>query len=291
MTSHDLEPLVLGVMTHFRGDDPAAELRKVASLGLKTCQMGQPPEEYLRGPRAKELTQKFRDALDETGITITSIFISYPNPVYNLKDGPRTIGLVPPDTRGERVVHSCRISNWVREVGLDAVTSHIGFIPEDPNDPNYEPFVRTMRAFCQYCADNGQTFAFETGQETAETLVRTIQDIGLDNVGMNLDPANLILYGKSKPLDVVDIIAPYVFNTHCKDGVWPEPGTHLGEEKALGEGEVGIRELIKKLYHHGYRGPLTIEREIRGEKQIEDIKRAIALLEEVKAELMGSSKS
>jgi L-ribulose-5-phosphate 3-epimerase len=281
-----VEPLALGVMTSVRSD-PFEAFRKVRDLGFPTCQLGNPPEEYVYGEKARERTEQVRAAIAETGVTVTSVFIMFPGHVWDLVDGPRTIGLVPEETRGERVVHACRMSEWAREVGIDAVTSHIGFIPEDPDDPRYAPFVRMMRAFCQYCRDNGQTFAFETGQETAATLRRVIEDIRLDSVGINLDPANLILYGKDRPMEVVETIGKYVLNTHCKDGTWPEPGGKLGHEVPLGEGEVRIRELIPALYRLGYRGPLTIEREISGERQIQDILRAKALLEEIRGELLG----
>jgi sugar phosphate isomerase/epimerase len=138
-----------------------------------------------------------------------------------------------------------------------------------------------MKAFCAYCADNGQTFAFETGQETAETLKRTIEDIGMENVGVNLDPANLILYGKSRPMEAVELIGKYVLNTHCKDGTWPKPGAGLGEEVALGEGEAHIRELIPRLFELGYRGPLTIETGVKGEQLERDVIRARAMIERV----------
>jgi sugar phosphate isomerase/epimerase len=283
-----MEPLALGVMTGL-GRDPLEAFRKVRNLGFPTCQLGNPPDDYVYGPEATALTEQVKAAIRETGIQVTAVFIMFRGHVWDLVDGPWTIGLVPLDKRGERVVHACRISNWAREVGLNAVTSHIGFIPEDPNDPQYGPFIEMMRAFCRYCRDNGQTFAFETGQETAETLRRTIDDIGMDNVGVNLDPANLLLYGKSRPLQAVDLLGPYVLNTHCKDGRWPAPGGKLGEEVPLGEGEVQFRELIPKLYRMGYRGPLTIEREISGERQIADIQRAKALLEEIRAPLVGTA--
>jgi L-ribulose-5-phosphate 3-epimerase len=280
-----LEPLALGVMTNVR-DDPYAAFRKIREMGFPSCQLGNPPDQYVYGPDAAEWTRKLREARDETGIVITSVFIMFKGHVWDLVDGPPTIGLVPEGTRGERVVHACRMSNWAREAGIDAVTSHIGFIPEDPNDSRYEPFIRMMRSFCAYCRDNGQTFAFETGQETAETLKRVIDDIGMDNVGVNLDPANLLLYGKNRPMEVVELLGPHVLNTHCKDGTWPEAGGKLGHEVPLGDGEVRIRELIPALYRLGYRGPLTIEREISGDEQIRDILRAKTLLEEIRAPLL-----
>lgn len=282
-----LEPLALGVMTG-AGDDPLAAFTKITDHGFPSCQINEPAGRYLRGPEADAYVDRFRRALDESGIVVTSVFIGFPGHIWNNFGGPRTIGLVPPDKRGERVVHAVQVSNWCARVGIDAVTSHIGFIPEDPEDANYEPFIRTMQALIDYVIDNGQTFAFETGQETARTLVRTINDIDRHpHVGINLDPANLLLYGKDRPMNVVDDLAKFVFNTHCKDGFPPEPGRGLGEEAPLGEGEVRIRELIPALYRHGYRGPLTIEREISGPQQTADILRAKALLEEIRAGLGG----
>ena len=282
-----VEPLALGVMMGLHGD-PFELFGKVKALGFDTCQLGGPPESYLRGPDAPALNERFRAAMAETGVVVTSVFVMWSGHIWNNFGGPRTIGLVPPDRRGARMVHACRISNWAREVGVEAVTSHVGFIPEDPEDANYKPFIEAMQAYIDYVIDNGQTFAFETGQETAQTLVRAIGDIDRNpHVGINLDPANLLLYGKSVPMEVVDLVAPYVFNTHCKDGKPPRPGQGLGEEYPLGEGDVNIRALIPALYERGYRGPLTIEREISGEKQTADILAAKALLEEIKAGCMG----
>jgi len=281
-----LNPLSLGVMTSIGASSPSDALRAVADMGFPTCQLGNPPDEYVYGPRAAELTAQLRDAVAETGVTITAVFIMFKGHIWNLTGGPSTVGLVPLDKRGERVVHACRMSDWAREAGIDAVTSHIGFIPEDAGDPNYAPFIATMKAFCAFVSNNGQTFAFETGQETAATLKRTIEDIGMDNVGVNLDPANLLLYGKDHPLEAVDLIGKFVLNTHCKDGCWPARIGEMGEETPLGEGEVNIRALIPKLYHLGYRGPLTIEREISGDAQVADIKRAAALLEDIRATLV-----
>ena len=128
---------------------------------------------------------------------------------------------------------------------------------------------------------NGQYFLFETGQETPVTLLRTIEDIGTDNLGINLDPANLILYGKANPVDALDVFGKYVRDVHAKDGLYPTDGKHLGRETPLGEGKVDFPRLIAKLREVGYDGSLTIEREISGEQQLKDILRGKALLEEL----------
>ena len=123
----------------------------------------------------------------------------------------------------------------------------------------------------EHCKANGQLFLFETGQETPVTLKRTIEDIGLDNVGINLDPANLLLYGKANPIDAVDVFGEYIRDVHAKDGCYPTDGRELGKEMPIGQGRVNFPELIKKLKEKGYDATLIIEREIKGEKQRVDI--------------------
>jgi len=105
-----------------------------------------------------------------------------------------------------------------------------------------------------------------------------IEDLGGEHLGINLDPANLLMYGKANPVDALDVFGQYVMGVHAKDGEYPTNGRELGVEKPLGEGRVGFPELIAKLKALGYTGALTIEREISGPKQVEDIKRAIEVL-------------
>ena len=105
--------------------------------------------------------------------------------------------------------------------------------------------------------------------------------MGTGNLGINLDPANLLLYGKANPCDAVDIFGDYVRGVHAKDGEYPTDPRYLGEEKRIGDGRANFPVLIKKLIEHGYDGSLTIEREIDGAKQIEDILYAKKFLEDI----------
>jgi len=108
--------------------------------------------------------------------------------------------------------------------------------------------------------------------------MRCFNDVGLPNLGINLDPANLLMYGNANPLDALDMFGRFVRGVHAKDGEYPTDGYKLGPEKALGEGRVNFPLLIPKLKSFGYAGSLTIEREISGPQQIVDIKRAIEVL-------------
>ena len=124
----------------------------------------------------------------------------------------------------------------------------------------------------------GQYFLFETGQETPVTVLRAIQDIGTGNLGINLDTANLILYGMANTLDALDVFGPYVMNTHIKDGFYPTDGHKLGCQCPVGDGKANLPAVVRKLTELGYTGPLVIEREITGEQQIRDILYAKAYL-------------
>ena len=199
--------------------------------------------------------------------------------VWNFYDGPLTIGIVPRVDRPERIAGLKAGADFAKKIGVRSITTHVGFIPENPNNELYREVVVSLKEVCAYCSDLGLEFWFETGQETPITLLRTIEDVGADNMGINLDPANLILYGKSSPVDALDVFGKYVRGVHAKDGLYPTNGRELGTEVPLGEGKVNFPKLIEGLKKYNFNGHLTIEREITGPQQIEDIKAGIKLLE------------
>src|SRR5437763_1787056 len=127
----------------------------------------------------------------------------------------------------------------------------------------------------------GKEFRYETGQETPITLVRTIQDVGTDNQGVNFDLANLILYGKSNPVDAIELLGPYVQGIHAKDGLWPTNPRELGKEVPIGKGKVDFPRIIARLKQLNYQGAVTIEREVFGPEQIEDVRAAKVYLERI----------
>jgi sugar phosphate isomerase/epimerase len=256
--------------------DPQADIKRVHDLGIPTCQLG------IRGATDDVTAAKLRQALDTYRVEATCAVSGGPGrEVYDFYQGPQTIGLVPREFREARIARMKEVSDFARKAGIPAVQSHCGFIPENPNDTLYTEAVEAIRNVAAYCKKNGQKFRCETGQETPITLVRTIRDVGLDNVGVNFDAANLILYGKANPVDAVEILGPYIQGVHAKDGLYPTDPKKLGVEVPIGEGKVNFPVLIEKLKKIGYRNPLTIEREIRGEKQTADILAAKAYLEKL----------
>ncbi|MEA5064466.1 MAG: sugar phosphate isomerase/epimerase family protein, partial [Eubacteriales bacterium] len=194
-------------------------------------------------------------------------------------EGQLTLGLVPAAYRDRRTETLLKGSDFAQKLGVRLLVTHAGFLPENPYAPEYQGVLTALRAVAARCARNGQCFLFETGQETPVTLCRVIEDLGMDNLGVNLDPANLLMYGTANPCDALGLLGKYVMGVHCKDGVYPTDGRTLGEEKALGEGAVDFPKLIGLLKAMGYSGDYTIEREISGEEQKRDILKAKALLE------------
>ena len=269
--------LKLGVLVPLR-PDPRESLDKVVRLGLPTCQVCTwEAELYARGNASA-----LRAAMREARVEVTALWAGYPGPrVWNLVEGPATIGLVPSKWRGIRVKALKRAARFAADCGIDSIVTHVGFLPEDPNDAAYGETVKAVRQVARCCEKVGVEFWFESGQETPTTLLRTIQDVGAANLGINLDPANLIVYGKANPVDALDVFGKHVRGVHAKDGFYPTDGRSLGREVPLGKGKVSFPVLIPKLYKLGFRGALTIEREISGPQQIRDIKSARKLLEAI----------
>jgi len=256
-------PLRLGVVADCK--DPDGGIRRVKELGFPTCQV------YVASYDAAT-AKSLRAALDRHGIEGTSVIVTGPGPeVYTFREGPLTIGLVPAKYRAERLAAIRQASDFAKAAGIPGVQRHFGFLPEDPNDPLFAPSVEALRQVADYCKRNGQTFRCETGQETPIALLRVIRAAGFDNVGVNFDAANLILYGKANPVDALDTLGPLVMGVHAKDGRYPTDPEKLGEETPIGQGKVDFPRFIARLKETGYRGPITIEREINGPRQTEDI--------------------
>lgn len=251
-------------------------LSQLSDMGFKTCQI----KCWNMNAYTPESAERIKAALTRYGIRLSTLWCGWSGPaVWNFVDGPVTLGIVPEAYRETRKQELLRGSDFGVMLGVDQIATHAGFLPEDPNDPRYPAIVEILREIALCCRRNCQRLLFETGQETPTTLIRVFHDIGTDNLGVNLDPANLILYGKANPVDALSVLGKYVFDIHAKDGKYPTDGYALGEETVLGEGDVNFPVLIHRLKALGYNGTITIEREISGEKQISDILTAKERLE------------
>lgn len=281
----NLAPREPGIM-FWAGRDPVLTVREVRGLGVRCGQLGIPGEL----PLAQAGTL-WRTALEAEHFTLVTVFCAYVGESYaDIPTVERTVGFIPRETRDERVARTLAVSDFAREIGVASIACHVGFIPEDSANPDYVAVREVVRQICDHAARNGQTFALETGQETAESLLHFLKDVGRDNVRINFDPANLILYGTGEPLAALDVLAPYLASVHAKDGDWPpadQPGA-LGTERRLGDGQVNIPAYVAKLKEHGFTGPLNIEREVEDHAQkLTDMRYAVELLERLTQQPRG----
>ena len=258
----------LGVIVSLNSDDIDSKFKEVYNYGFKYCQITVWQEKYM----TDEIAKKIIAACKKYEIEISTLWCGWSGPKkWNFYEGNLTLGLVPTAYRFERMKDLMRGSDFAKKLGVSKIATHVGFIPEDPNSQVYKEVIIAIKAVADYCKENSQLFLFETGQETPVTLLRAIEEIGNDNLGINLDPANLIMYGKGNPIDAIDVFGKYVRDVHAKDGLYPTSGKLLGKEVKVGSGKVNFPYLLKALRLVGYDETLIIEREISGDEQRKDI--------------------
>lgn len=260
----------IGVMIRLEKDsDVENEIRKAKDMELDSCQICIWDTSLFRNA---EYAARVKAAIANTGFRVSGLWAGWSGPCeWNFTSGPSTIGLVPPAYRYARLNELKAASDFAGLVGIDRVITHVGFLPENPDDVDFVGTVSALRWLCKAMKAKNQYFLFETGQETPVTMLRTIQAIGTDNLGINFDTANLLLYGKANSLDALDVFGKYVMDTHIKDGFYPTDGMSLGKQVPVGEGKANVAAVVRKLDEIGYHGTMTIEREITGEQQIHDI--------------------
>lgn len=264
----------VGVITGLPVEGPI--LKYVQEFGLKACQVCCWNIKAYTAERARALGREIRQG----SVEVTSLWAGWPGPaVWDFMEGPRTLGIVPKRYRKVRVAALKQAADFARKAGIPAIVTHLGFIPENALDPQFKEVVAAVGDVARHCKRRGVEFWFETGQETPVTMLRLIEQVGTGNLGVNLDPANLILYGKASPIDSLDVFGQYVKGIHAKDGVYPTEPMHLGHEVKVGEGKVRFPEFVKRLGEVGYKGAFIIEREISGEQQRKDIADTIRYLE------------
>ena len=279
-----MEKWPIGIFTSI-GAGLGAGLDAVRELGVPTVQLHAPPTDML-GDEAK--AKEVRDQFAAAGVDVTVLFCGFEGESYaDIPTVHKTVGLVPEGPRALRLALTKQISDFGSILGVPALGMHIGAVPDDASDPLYTAVVDVAQEVCDCCKANGQRFHLETGQEPVDTLLRFFGDVGRENLAINFDPANLILYGVAEPIEALKRCGQYVKSCHCKDANWADkPGEEWGVEMPLGQGQVGMENFIRALKEIGYEGPLTIEREISGEQQKADIAAAIGLLQTLRADVM-----
>jgi sugar phosphate isomerase/epimerase len=273
-----LEPLAIGVCSWSLQVKSVPELKRLMDqLAIDVVQIACGDPHHAAWEEGDRLPEAARSA----GFRMTGAMLGFPGEDYTT---PQTIqksgGFGNPATRAERLERFQWALDRTKALGLSDLMLHAGFIPE-PRDPDRKPFLDTLSKVSDLAKRKEVTIAFETGQETADLLRLTLNELKCPNLKVNFDPANMLLYDKGDPLRAVEILGPDIRSVHVKDANRPTVRGNWGEEVPLGKGQVNIRQFVKTLQKVGYRGPLCIEREVGDQAQrVEDINDGIRFLKE-----------
>ncbi len=273
-----IEPLAVGVCSWSLQVKSVPELKSFLNLlEIDVVQMACGDPHHAAWDEGQEMPAAARQA----DLRMVCAMLGFPGEDYTT---PQTIqktgGFGDPATRPERLERLKWALDRTRALGLEALCLHAGFIPE-PHEPERQPFLDTLRKVADLAAGKGVTIGFETGQETADLLRRTLEELKRPNLGVNFDPANMLLYDKGDPLRAVETLAPFIRSVHVKDANRPTTPGAWGEEVPLGQGQVNIRAFVGALKKIGYRGALCIEREVGNQQQrLADVAHGVRYLRE-----------
>jgi sugar phosphate isomerase/epimerase len=270
--------LALGVCSWSLQVGSIAELRRLLDqLGIDVAQVACGDPHHASWEEGDDMPVAAR----ASGIRFTGAMLGFSGEDYTT---PATIkatgGFGDPATRSERLERL----EWALErtvaLGLSDLMLHAGFLPE-PGDPDRPAMLETLARAADLAARRGVTLAFETGQETAELLRRTLDELKAPNLKVNFDPANMLLYNMGDPIRAVEILGPDIRSVHVKDARRPKAAGTWGEEVPLGQGEVNIRKFVQTLKRVGYSGPLVVEREVGDQAgRLRDVAHGLAYLRE-----------
>jgi sugar phosphate isomerase/epimerase len=273
-----IPPLAIGVCSWSLQVKSIPELKKLMDqLGIGVVQIACGDPHHASWDEGESMPK----AALAAGFTMTGTMLGFPGEDYTT---PQTIqksgGFGDPATRPERLERLQWALNRTKALGLSDLMLHAGFIPE-PKKPDRKPFLDTLAKVSQLAKEKGITVAFETGQETADLLRLTLDELKCPNLKVNFDPANMLLYDKGDPIRAVEILGPDIRSVHVKDANRTTlPGT-WGEEVPLGQGQANIKKFVQTLKKVGYRGALYIEREVGDQPgRIRDIAHGIRYLQE-----------
>jgi sugar phosphate isomerase/epimerase len=215
----------------------------------------------------------------QAGLRLVSGMIGCVGEDYTTMDSiRRTGGIVPDNTWSENWRNVQAAAEIAARMGLKLVTFHAGFLPHDSKDPEYSKLLERLRQVAEAFARHNLDLALETGQEDAATLSRFLEELQCANVGVNFDPANMILYDRGDPIEALRVLGPWLKQCHIKDARKTKaPGT-WGDEVVAGTGEVPWRKFFQVLEEQRFQGNCAIEREA-GNQRVQDIKAARQMVE------------
>ena len=274
-----------GTLVRLKSVDECAEaFNKVKAMGLESCQLVYKPACY-----TIEDARLIKDAAEAYGVEISAFFAGFRDnyTAWDLKYDFRNAGLNSVAFGAARLQYLLGVLPFLQELDVSDMIIHAGFVPNDPFAPEYAEMLCRVKLLAERAKKYGINILFETGGESPITLLRLIMELNTGNLFVNLDTGNLIMYGYGNPRDAVYTLGKYVRNVHAKDGLPPTEPYKIGQEVPIGEGFVDFERVFAALNAIGYDRFVTIEREIDGAKQTEDIEKGIQYVKEILENLKG----
>ena len=261
----------IGVCTWSLGNDFDKIRILAGQTGLSHINLGISPALGKNG-------EKYLSKIQKEGWSITATMMDFPHEDYSTLESIKATGGIVPDRywddNRKRLIDAMDIT---ARLGVKYLAFHFGFL--DHADESINILSDRVRLLADVAADKDIMILMETGQETAAELRQFLEELNHPALGVNLDPANMILYDKDEPIESVKILAPWIKHIHIKDAMrTKKPGT-WGLEVPWGTGQVGGVEFLKTLKKINFAGALAIEREV-GDSRIEDIKIAVDALKD-----------
>ncbi len=270
----------VGIFLRCTGEeDPLRGLQAVKAMGIDTIQVSRLPDRFYTPEGAREFAGMLRD----TRMRADSVVVVFEGESYKDRDTVvRTVGFRPLQLIPERLTYARKCVDFAQAIGARIVTFHMGFLPADPADEAYKAMLKAVTDVAAYAAGKGVTISLETGQETGEQLAAFLDTITVARVGVNFDPANLVIYGVDSPSRALKHFVSRVTSMHVKDALLPETPGAMGLEVRPGEGRAELAECFRMLKAGGFKGALVVENYVaRGLKSdpMDELRRAKAFIE------------
>lgn len=265
-------------------EDFEGKLRHAKALGFDFGQLAVWDMDFY----TDENLEALKKLLCELDFTVTDLWCGWSGPVeWKYPQSHATLGLVPKEYRAQRLEDLKKGGRFAFDLGVKNIITHTGYIPDSPFAEAHVGVIEALKELCSELKERGQTFAFETGEELPLTLSIMMGEIGLDNVGVNFDPANFISTGRAiNPSDAMELLGSRVTGVHAKDAVPARSGEFGGKQTQIGEGKVDFKRLLSQLKDFGYEGDIVIEHEMYSRPDRDrDIKESKAYLENIISEI------
>jgi sugar phosphate isomerase/epimerase len=271
----------IGVFLRCTGEeDPLRALQAVQSLGLDTIQVSRLPDRFYTPEGAIE----FAGMLRQTGIRADSVVVVFAGESYRDRESVvRTVGFRPVELIPARLEYARKCVDFARGIGARIVTFHMGFLPEEPGHEAYRAMLAAVTNIAAYASGKGVTISLETGQESGEQLAAFLDKVTVARVGVNFDPANLVIYGIESPSGALKHFASRVTSVHVKDALLPDAPGAMGREVRPGEGRAELAECFRMLKAAGFQGALIIENYVARNTKTEpmdELRRAKAFIQQ-----------